>query len=131
MGERCVVVRAGEAHEGVTGVTYAAGISAATAGATGLCLQVAALPPGARAQPHLHEGHESAAYVVEGELVLYHGPGLQERAVARAGDFVFIPPGVPHMPCNESQDRVLTVLARTDPAEQESVTVLTELEGVR
>jgi uncharacterized RmlC-like cupin family protein len=49
MTDRCVHVRAGDAERGQTGVTYAAGISAATAGARGLSLQIASLPPGARA----------------------------------------------------------------------------------
>ena len=69
MAERCVLIRPGEAAEGKTGVTYAAGVSASTAGARGLCLQLASLPPGARARAHLHADHESAAYVVEGEMV--------------------------------------------------------------
>lgn len=123
----CVVVSSGGAHEGATGVTYAAGISATTARSQALCLQIATLPPGARAQPHLHEGHESAAYVISGEIVLYHGRDLEKRAVARAGDFLYIPAGVPHLPCNESDEPVVTVLARTDPDEQESVTLLPHL----
>jgi uncharacterized RmlC-like cupin family protein len=45
MTSECVLVRAGQAAEGITGVTYAAGVSAATAGASGLCLELASLPP--------------------------------------------------------------------------------------
>jgi uncharacterized RmlC-like cupin family protein len=69
MAERCVLVQAGAANEGRTGVTYAAGVSAASAGARGLCLQLASLPPGARARAHQHDEHESAAYVIAGEMV--------------------------------------------------------------
>jgi uncharacterized RmlC-like cupin family protein len=127
----CVVIPAGRPHEGRTGVSYAAGVSAATAGARALCLQIASLPPGARAQPHLHEDHESAAYVVEGEIVLYHGAELEHRSVARAGDFLYIPAGVPHLPANESDAPAVTVLARTDPNEQESVTLLADREVTR
>jgi uncharacterized RmlC-like cupin family protein len=50
MAGDCVLVRAGLAAEGRTGVTYAPGVSATTAGASGLCLQLASLPPGARAR---------------------------------------------------------------------------------
>ena len=46
MTDRCVHVQAGDAEQGQTGVTYAAGISAATAGARGLSLQIASLPSG-------------------------------------------------------------------------------------
>ena len=123
----CIVVSAGAAHEGATGVTYAAGVSAATARSQALCLQIATLPPGARAEAHLHEGHESAAYVVSGEIVLYHGDSLQHRSVAQAGDFLYIPAGVPHLPANESDRPAVTVLARTDANEQESVTLLPHL----
>lgn len=52
--ERCVLVRAGNAAEGSTGVTYAPGISTASAGAEGLCLQLAGLQPGARSRAHQH-----------------------------------------------------------------------------
>jgi uncharacterized RmlC-like cupin family protein len=112
-------------------VTYAAGVSAATAGARGLCLQIASLPPGARADAHLHAAHESAAYVVEGDVVLWFGPGLEERIEAGAGDFVYIPPGVAHLVANPSDSRpAVTVLARTDPNEHEDVTKLPELDDL-
>src|SRR5262245_61292457 len=97
MTKHCVRVQAGEAAEGATGLTYAAGISATTAGAAGLCLQLASLPPGARARAHRHDGHESAAYVIEGELILWFGEQLEHRLEARPGDFLYIPSGVPHL----------------------------------
>ena len=129
--KECVVVHAGEAAEGRTGLTYAAGISAATAGASALCLQLASLPPGARARAHRHDEHESAAYVIEGELVMWFGERLEHQLVARPGDFVYIPSGVPHLVANRSDTAAaVAVLARTDPNEQESVTELPHLEGI-
>jgi uncharacterized RmlC-like cupin family protein len=123
MTERCVLVQAGDAAEGRTGVTYAAGISATSAGAKGLCLQLASLPPAARSRAHQHDTHESAAYVIEGELVLWSGARLEHRLVARRGDFIYIPNGVPHLVVNGSDtEAAVAVLARTDPAEQEDVT---------
>jgi len=128
MNERCVLVRAGDATEGMTGVTYAAGISATTAGARGLSLQLASLPPGARARRHQHERHESAAYVLDGEMVMWSGERLEHRLVAQRGDFVYIPSGVPHLVPNGSDTRAaVAVLARTDPDEQEDVTELPDL----
>ncbi len=45
----------------------------------------------------------------------------------RAGQFLFIPAGVPHLPFNPSDSETCTaVLARTDPNEQESVVLLDE-----
>jgi uncharacterized RmlC-like cupin family protein len=129
MTKQCVLIQAADAAEGRTGVTYAAGVSASTAGASGLCLQLASLPPGARARAHLHTEHESAAYVIEGEMVLWFGDELEEKVVARAGDFLYIPSGVPHLVVNGSDaEPAVAVLARTDANEQESVTELPELD---
>jgi uncharacterized RmlC-like cupin family protein len=131
MNGQCVLVRAGEAAEGRTGVTYAAGISATTAGAGGLCLQLASLPPGARARAHQHDEHESAAYVIEGEMVMWFGERLEHRLVARPGDFVYIPSGIPHIVMNPSDSEpAVAVLARTDANEQEDVTERPELDSL-
>ena len=131
MSRQCVLVQPGEAAEGRTGVTYAAGISATTAGASGLCLQLASLPPGARARAHRHDDHESAAYVIDGEMVMWFGEQLEDKLVARAGDFIYIPNGVPHLVINGSHSEpAMAVLARTDPNEQEDVTELPELDAL-
>lgn len=131
MSGQCVLVHAGEAAEGRTGVSYAAGISAASAGARGLCLQLAELPPGGRSRAHRHDEHESAAYVISGALVMWFGERLESRLVARAGDFVYIPNGVAHVVLNASESEpAVAVLARTDPGEQEDVTELPELEAL-
>lgn len=127
----CVVVPAAEEAEGTTGVTYAAGISADSAGARGLCLQLASLPPGARSRAHQHDDHESAAYVIAGEIVMWFGDRLEHEVVAGPGDFVFIPDGVPHIVLNPSgTERAVAVLARTDPHAQEDVTALPHLDDV-
>lgn len=127
----CVLVTAGAAAAGRTGVTYAAGISAASAGARALCLQLASLPPGARSRAHRHDEHESAAYVLEGEMVLWYGERLEHRVAARRGDFVYIPDGVPHLVLNPSDSEpAVAVLARTDPAAQEDVTELAQLDDL-
>jgi uncharacterized RmlC-like cupin family protein len=52
---------------------------------------------------------------------VWHGEGLRRRAVVRAGDFMYIPPGTPHLPVNRSDVVTVAVVARTDPQEQESV----------
>jgi uncharacterized RmlC-like cupin family protein len=131
MTKQCVLIRPGEAAEGTTGVTYAAGVSEATAGARALCLQLASLPPGARSRAHLHAEHESAAYVIEGRLVLWFGERLENRVAAGPGDFLYIPGGVPHLVANASASQpAVTVLGRSDPNEQESVTALPELDAL-
>ena len=131
MNERCVLVRPGEGAEGTTGVTYASGDSASSTGAHGLCLELATLPPGARGRAHFRAEHESGAYVLEGELLLWFGERLEERLVARAGDFLFIPGGVPHLPANASATKpAVAVLARTDASEQESAIALPALDAL-
>ena len=63
----CRIIRPGASYEGKQGPAYAPGVSAETAGARGLCLHTIVIPPGGRAQAHLHEHHESATYVISGE----------------------------------------------------------------
>jgi uncharacterized RmlC-like cupin family protein len=49
----------------------------------------------------------------------------------RAGDFLYIPAGVPHLPYNQSEsESCVAVIARTDPNKQDSVILLPELDGV-
>jgi uncharacterized RmlC-like cupin family protein len=125
----CIVIHAGDTHEGKQGVAYFAGVSAENAGAQGLCMHVIRIPPGGRAKPHIHEQHESIIYVISGEAETWYGSELQERALTRAGDFLYIPAGLPHMPVNLSQtEPCVAVVARTNPNEQESLVLIPELE---
>jgi uncharacterized RmlC-like cupin family protein len=56
---------------------------------------------------------------------MWFGEGLREHVSMRAGDFVYIPANMPHLPYNPSADSPCTgLIARTDPNEQESVTLL-------
>jgi uncharacterized RmlC-like cupin family protein len=124
----CRVIRPGGSYEGRQGLNYFEGISAESVGAEGLCMHLVRLPPGARAHAHLHENHETAIYVLKGEVEMLYGEQLQEHLVVREGEFLYIPAGVPHLPYNASNSEALGLLARTDPNEQESV-VLLELES--
>jgi uncharacterized RmlC-like cupin family protein len=120
-----VVVRPGDTYEGKQGHTFFVGISKESAGSQGLCLHVVTIPPGATDTPHLHESHESAIYVVSGHGEGWYGEGLKKHVTVEAGDFVYIPAGVPHQPANRSQtEPLIAVIARTDPNEQESVVLL-------
>ena len=104
------------------GVPAFTGVSARTAGATGICMNLIELAPGAAARPHAHVGFETAIHMLEGTIELWHGDDLEHRIVLRAGDFVFIAPGVMHQPRNASMtSTVRAVVARNTAAEQESV----------
>jgi uncharacterized RmlC-like cupin family protein len=98
------------------------GISQATAGATGISMNVVVIPPSARAQPHYHEGFETAIYLLKGDVQTFYGEGLAKSVVNTAGDFLFIPAGVPHQPVNlSSESEAVALVARNDANEQESV----------
>ena len=104
------------------GLTLTTGVSRETVGSNALCMRLMMLPPGTRGTPHSHKGHESAIWVAMGEAEIWHGPGLCGRTVVHAGDFLYIPPGTPHLPVNRSETKMMVaVMARTDPAERESV----------
>ena len=82
------------------------------------------MPPGAEAKPHYHEAHETAIYMLEGASEFRHGPHLENLDRVEAGDFVYIPAGVPHQPFNPTDKPAKALIARTDPNEQESVVLL-------
>lgn len=101
---------------------YFVGISGQTVGAAGLSMHIVVIPPGARAQPHVHVGYETGIYVLEGRVCTRWGPQLEHEVVSEAGDFLFVPPGVPHEAVNLSDtEPARAVVARNDPAEQDKV----------
>lgn len=125
-----VLVHTGETYQGKQGHTFFAGISRETAGSRGLCMHAVTIPPGAKDKPHLHENHESAIYIISGQAEGWYGEDMQKHLTADAGDFVYIPAGVPHQPANRSQtEPLIAIVARTDPNEQESVIVLNDPKG--
>ena len=101
---------------------YFIGISGQTVDATGLSMHLVVIPPGARAEPHIHIGYETGIYVLEGTVLTRWGPALEHQVISRAGDFLFVPPGVPHEAVNLSSTQpARAVVARNDPAEQDRV----------
>ena len=126
----CRLVRAGDAFQGKQGLFYAPGISAETAGARGIHLQFVTLPPGAKAKAHKHEAHETAIYVLSGVSGMWYCQQLEQHLEVKAGDFLYIPADMPHLPYNPSTtENCVAIIARTDPNEQESVVLLPQLES--
>ena len=124
------VVREGAPFRGKQGHIYRPAISAEAVGARALHMQLLTIPPGERAHAHKHAAHETAIHVLSGVSGCFWGPRLEHHVIAGAGDFVYIPADVPHLPYNRSADTaVVAVIARTDPNEQESVVLLPELEA--
>ena len=127
----CKVVVAGEPFVGRQGFSYAPAISAETVGARGIHMQLLTIPPGGRARAHKHEGHETAIYAISGISAMYYGERLEKHMTIKAGEFLYIPANMPHLPYNASDSEpAVAVIARTDPNEQESVVLLPELEAI-
>jgi uncharacterized RmlC-like cupin family protein len=121
----CKVISGRAAYRGKQNLEVFEGVSAQSAGSKALCLHVITIPPGGRAKPHLHEHHESSVYVVSGRAGMWYGEGLREHVWMSAGDFLYIPANTPHLPYNASDtEPCVGVVARTDPNEQESITLL-------
>jgi uncharacterized RmlC-like cupin family protein len=121
-GQDVVTVRAAEASQSKQGLPIFPGISGSTAGAKGLSLLKVVIPPKGAAEPHVHKGFESAIYLIQGRVETRYGDGLKKSVVNVAGDFIFIPPDIPHQPVNLSDtETAIAIVARNDPNEQEHV----------
>jgi uncharacterized RmlC-like cupin family protein len=115
-------IRPGHAVETLQRLPYFIGVSGSTVGATGLSMHLVVIPPGARAEPHIHIGYETGIYVLQGRVETRFGVGLTESIVSEAGDFLFVPPGVPHEAINLSAtEPARAIVARNDAAEQDKV----------
>jgi uncharacterized RmlC-like cupin family protein len=101
---------------------YYVGISKDTAGATGISMNRVVIPPGATAEPHYHKDFETAIYLLEGRVDTRYGENLKESILTETGDFLYIPPGVPHQPVNLSDtEPAVAIVSRNDPNERENV----------
>jgi uncharacterized RmlC-like cupin family protein len=97
------------------GMTRAAAIDFAKAGASKLWAGTVSVQPNAKTGAH-HHGHlESIIYVVKGRARMRWGESLEYVAEADAGDFIYVPPWVPHQEINARTDEPLEcVLVRSD-----------------
>jgi uncharacterized RmlC-like cupin family protein len=101
---------------------YFVGVSGNTAGTRGLSMHLVVIPPGGCAEPHRHADYETAIYLLSGRVETRYGPALEETVVNEPGDFLFIPPDVPHQAFNLSDtEEARAIVARNDPNEQERV----------
>jgi uncharacterized RmlC-like cupin family protein len=108
------------------GMTRAAAINFAKAGANKLWAGTVHVQPNAKTGAH-HHGHlESIIYVVKGRARMRWGERLEYVAEADPGDFIYVPPYVPHQEINARTDEPLEcVLVRSD---QEPVVVNLDIE---
>ena len=110
------------------GMDRAAAINFARVGAQKLWAGTVHIHPDAKTGAHHHGPLESVIYVVRGRARMRWGEALEFTAEAGPGDFIYIPPYVPHQEINASRDEVLEcVLCRSDG---EAVAVNLDLEPV-
>ena len=124
----CRKLRPDGTYDGKQGFAYLHGISRESTGAQAICMHLLTVPPGGRAKAHKHATHETAIYQLTGRAVMYWGDRLQHRMETEAGDLIYIPADVPHLPVNPGTEPVSAIIARTDPHEQESVVLLPDLD---
>jgi uncharacterized RmlC-like cupin family protein len=90
-------------------------INLARAGAQKLWAGTVTIHPNAKTGAHHHGALESVIYVVRGKARMRWGERLEFVAEAGSGDFIFVPPYVPHQEINASPNEPLEcVLVRSD-----------------
>jgi uncharacterized RmlC-like cupin family protein len=82
------------------GMQRAAAITTARAGAEKLWAGTVTVDPDARTGAHHHGAVESVIYVVSGRARMRWGDRLEFTAEAAPGDFIYVPPFVPHQEIN-------------------------------
>ena len=103
------------------GMSRAAAITHATTGANKLWAGTVTIEPNAKTGAHHHGALESVIYVISGTARMRWGDELEFFAEAGPGDFIYVPPYVPHQEINASPGHPLScVLVRSD---QEPVVV--------
>lgn len=111
------VVRANQLDDNTAqtdGMHRRAAITADRTGAKKLWAGTVTIAANAKTGPHHHGDLESVIYVVNGVARLRWGDRLEFVAEAEAGDFIYVPPYVPHQEINASQDLQLhCVLTRS------------------
>ncbi len=96
------------------GMNRAAAITHARAGAEKLWAGTVVIHPNAKTGAHHHGPVESVIYVVSGRARMRWGEKLEFTAEAGPGDFIFVPPFVPHQEINANNDSALScVLVRS------------------
>ena len=113
------VVHANELDPGgltqTQGMSRAAAINAARVGAQKIWAGTVTIHPNAKTGAHHHGALESVIYVVRGKARMRWGEALEFTAEAGPGDFIYVPPYVPHQEINASRDEILEcVLCRSD-----------------
>lgn len=127
---RGMVVKAAPEYRVQQGSDYRAGVSAETTGSQGIWLGLMVLPPGGRTRAHVHEHHETALYMMSGDVLeLWTGDELEHCEAVRPGDFVYIPANVLHVAVNRGATPAIFVGSLNEATARESMVLHPEMDA--
>lgn len=113
------VVTRGGLESGLTGqssgATRIAGVSPQHTPARRLWFGKVSNEPGFRSVPHHHGEAETGGFVLSGRARIYFGVKFQDYIDMEEGDWVFVPPFMPHVECNLDRNRPLTWMTTRTP----------------
>lgn len=112
------VTRAGEESRDTgqsPGALRVAGVSPQHTPATKIWFGKVSNDPGWRSVPHHHDEAETGGYVLKGRARIYFGEDYQEHVTMTEGDWVFVPPYMPHIEANLSDTEELVWLTSRTP----------------
>jgi uncharacterized RmlC-like cupin family protein len=113
-----VVTRAGREPGGTAqseGATRISGVSPQHTPATRIWFGKVHNLAGYRSVPHHHGEAETGGYVLSGRARIYFGPKFEDYTDMSEGDWVFVPPFMPHVECNLDRNNPLTWMTTRTP----------------
>ena len=114
------VIKEGQDEQGTKysgGLTLVTGVSHGNTPATRIWAGLGGNKPGCRSLPHHHGEAETGCYVLSGHARLYFGESFKEHIDLTAGDYLFVPPGVPHIECNMSETEDMWMVVSRSPSD--------------
>ena len=97
------------------GAIRVSGVSAQHTPATRLWFGKVSNEAGYRSVPHHHGEAETGGYVLSGRARIYFGERFEDYLDMEEGDWVFVPPFLPHVECNLDRNRPLTWMTARTP----------------
>jgi len=95
------------------GMTRAAAITHAATGASKLWAGTVTVEPHAKTGPHHHGELETVLYIIRGHARMRWGDNLEYADIAEPGDFIYVPPFVPHQEINAGEGVCEAVVVRS------------------
>lgn len=125
----CRAIRSEKSCVGRQGFAYLASLTGDSAGSRALCMTVLTLTDGARAKTRLHEGIETAVYIIAGEAEISFGERLENLLHVHADGYVYIPADMPHLVLNPSGAPCRALVAHSAADDQAGIVLLPHLDA--